>query len=165
MLNKRKKYFNKKESNGFEIKKPNTKAKKMLLFFEIGLVVLVLSGTVWGVVSLTNFSFLNFFQENVIKVVPITPEPIIGEIKQSKSETLIAALPEEVFQLEKIKEENSNELKLLSTEDTTAIFSLNKDIEFQLTTLQNLLTKAKINKKKVKRIDLRYEKAVVVYGN
>lgn len=165
MFNKRKKYFNKKESNGFEIKKPNTKAKKTLLFFEIGLVVLVLSGTIWGVVSLTNFSFLNFFQENVIKVVPITPEPKIGEIKQSKSEALIASLPEEVFQLEKIKEETSNELKLLSTEDTTVIFSLNKDIEFQLTTLQNLLTKAKINKKKVKRIDLRYEKAVVNYGD
>lgn len=164
MFNKRKKYFKKKETNEFEIEKPNTKAKKTLLFFEIILVGLVLSGTIWGTVRFTNFSLVDFFQGSLYRVVPIAPESNLSEIKQSKAEILIESLPEEVFELKEVKEETSNELKLLSADGTTVIFSLNKDVEFQLTTLQNLLTKAKINKKKVKSIDLRYEKAVVVYG-
>ena len=165
MFNRSNRHFKRKESKVLKIKRPNTKAKKILLFFEIVLVGIVLFGTIWGVVRFTEFSFLDFFQENAKEIIPLTLEPKIGEIKQSKSDLLINSLPQEVFKLKKIKEETLNELTLISDDGTVAIFSLTKDTEFQLTTLQNLLTKAKISKKKVKIIDLRYEKAVVVYGD
>ena len=92
MFNKRKKYFKKKESTELEIEKPNTKAKKTLLFFEIILVGLVLSGTIWGTVRFTNFSLVDFFQGSLYRVVPIAPESNLSEIKQSKAEILIESL-------------------------------------------------------------------------
>jgi len=164
MFNKRRKFFKKTESNRFELKKPNTKAKKIILFFEIILILVVLIGIGYGTVRFTGFSFARFLEEKAYKAAPVTPEPRLDQNIQGKAEILIEALPKEVFAFAEIQEESENELRILSTEGISASFSFEKDMGFQLNTLQNLLTKAKINKKKVKSIDLRFDKAVVIYG-
>ena len=164
MFNKRRKFFKKTESNRFELKKPNTKAKKIILFFEIILILVVLIGIGYGTVRFTGCSVARFLEEKAYKAAPVTPEPRLDQNIQGKAEILIEALPKEVFAFAEIQEESENELRILSTEGISASFSFEKDMGFQLNTLQNLLTKAKINKKKVKSIDLRFDKAVVIYG-
>ena len=164
MFNKRRKFFKKTESNRFELKKPNTKAKKIILFFEIILILVVLIGIGYGTMKFTDFSFARLLEEKVYKAAPVTPEPRPDQNVKGKAEVLIEALPKEVFAFAKIQEESENEMRILSTEGISASFSFEKDMGFQLNTLQNLLTKAKINKKKVKSIDLRFDKAVVIYG-
>lgn len=44
-----------------------------------------------------------------------------------------------------------------------AVFSTQKDFNFQLDSLQLILSRAKIEGKKVKRVDLRFEKPVAIY--
>ena len=165
MFNKRKRLFRKRETNRVELKKPNTRARKTLLFFEILLVLLVLIGTAFGILKLIEFSPSNFIQQHIYKLSPVTPLSKVDEVDKSRTQLIIESLPKEVFELGKVQDESLQELRLLSNQGTLAIFSLEKDADFQLTTLQNLLTKAKINKKRVKSIDLRFDKAVVVYGN
>ena len=164
MFNKRKRLFRKRETNRVELKKPNTRARKTLLFFEILLVLLVLIGTAFGILKLIELSPSNFIQQHIYKLSPVTPLSKVDEVDKSRTQLIIESLPKEVFELGKVQDESLQELRLLSNQGTLAIFSLEKDADFQLTTLQNLLTKAKINKKRVKSIDLRFDKAVVVYG-
>ena len=164
MFNKRKRLFRKRETNRVELKKPNTRARKTLLFFEILLVLLVLIGTAFVVLKLIEFSPSNFIQQHTYKLSSVTPLSKVDEVDKSRTQLIIESLPKEVFELGKVQDESLQELRLLSNQGTLAIFSLEKDADFQLTTLQNLLTKAKINKKRVKSIDLRFDKAVVVYG-
>ncbi len=164
MFIKRKKLFKKRESNSVELKKPHTKAKKTLFYVEILLMFLVVAGTVFGILKLVEISPSDIIQRNINKVSPVSPIPKVEDLGKSKTQIIIEALPKEVFEIKKVQEESVGELRLLSTQGTLAIFSLDKEADSQLTTLQNLLTKAKINNRTVKSIDLRFDKAVVVYG-
>lgn len=163
MFHRRRKFLRRKENNVYELEKPNTRARKILLFFEIVLVLAVLAGIGFGVNQVLNFSPRDFISENLVKLVPIMPQTETVEKIEGEAERIIKSLPEEIFALQEEKSRTVDELSILSKQGTLAIFSLKKDVQFQLDTLQNLLTKAKINKKTIKKIDLRFDKVVVVY--
>jgi len=91
-------------------------------------------------------------------------EPNAPAEDNDRSDQIIRNLPKEIFTFKKLEKKTDTDLVITSAQGTIASFSLTKDPDFQLTTLQNILTKAKINKKKVKSIDLRFDKAVVIYG-
>ncbi len=164
MFKRRKKYFRKKELNNVELKKPNTKAKKILLLVEILLILMVIAGTAFSLIKFLNFSPTEYFQDNIYKVAPKSPIPIPQTRVKDKEDEIIEALPEELFTLKSIESNTQDELRIISKQGTLAIFSLGKNVDSQLSTLQSLLTKAKMNKKKVKKIDLRFDKVVIVYG-
>jgi hypothetical protein len=164
MFKRRKKYFKKRDLNNIDLEKPNTKAKKILLLVEITLVLLVISGTAYGSVKFFNFSPIEYFQDNVYKVSPKSPIPPPQTKVKDKGDEIIEALPEDLFTFKSVEGKTKDELRIVSKQGTLAIFSLGKNVDLQLSTLQSLLTKAKINKKKVKRVDLRFDKVVIVYG-
>ena len=151
-------------SNKVELSKPNTKVRRTLLFFEIILVALVLAGTTFGLVRVFEFSPVQFFEKNLSHLVPKNPVDTSKAKPKDKQGILIESLPEEVFAFKEKKAETKDYVSLVSKQGTTAIFSLSKDLDEQLATLQNLLIKAKINNKKVEKLDLRFDKIIVVYG-
>ncbi|MCH8821256.1 hypothetical protein IID23_01910 [Patescibacteria group bacterium] len=151
-------------SNKVELSKPNTKVRRILLFFEIILVALVLAGTTFGLVRVFEFSPVQFFEKNLSHLVPKNPVDTSKAKPKDKQGILIESLPEEVFAFKEKKAETKDYVSLVSKQGTTAIFSLSKDLDEQLATLQNLLIKAKINNKKVEKLDLRFDKIIVVYG-
>ena len=166
IFDKRKRNFKKStfENNGLELSKPNTKLRRALLLFEIVLVVLVLAGTAYGLVKVFEFSPVQFLEENLSYLAPKNPVDTTKAKPKDKQDILIESLPNEVFEFKEKKVETKDYVSLVSKQGTTALFSLNKDLDEQLATLQNLLTKAKINNKRIKKLDLRFDKIIVVYG-
>ena len=151
-------------NKGVKLNKPNTKVKKTLLFFEIILVVLVLAGTSFGLVRVFEFSPRQFFEENMSRFIPKNPVDTTQIKPKDKKDILVESLTGELFAFKEKKIETKDYISLISKQGTTAIFSLNKDLDEQLATLQNLLTKAKINNRTVKKVDLRFDKIIVIYS-
>ncbi len=164
MFQNRNKFFKKRKPKVIEFEKPNTKARKILFYVEAALILLVIVGTALGLIKIFKFSPVQFVQDNFYKVTPKTPVPL-GQVEvKDKANQIIELLPDDLFTFKAVQSRTEEELWVISNQGTLVIFSLNKHAEFQLTTLQNLLTKAKINKKKVEKIDFRFEKVIVVYA-
>src|SRR3989344_7762773 len=143
----------------FKPAKPNTKIKTVLRVVEIILVLLVIAGTI-GLVNVNSGRFLNFLEKRKSALFPRVQ--IVSPIKEAGfQEKLIRSLPKGIFDPVKTTETKEGNLQVTSKQSITAIFSKEKDIAFQVSTLQTILIKAKIDKKKVKTIDFRFEKVVV----
>ena len=97
------------------------------------------------------------------KISPKILEPNAPAKKNDRSDQIIRNLPKGLFTFKKLEKKTDTDLVVTSQQGTTALFSLTKNLDFQLTTLQNILTKAKINKRKVTKVDLRFAKVAVVF--
>jgi len=60
IFNKRKKFIKKRE-NVVELKKPNTKARRVLHIVEITLIIFVVLSTIFGLARVSRFSFSDFW--------------------------------------------------------------------------------------------------------
>jgi cell division protein FtsQ len=58
---------------------------------------------------------------------------------------------------------SSSSLEVLLKDNITALFSLKKEVQIQIDSLQFILSRAKIEGKGIKKIDLRFDKPVVNY--
>ncbi|MEX0616545.1 MAG: hypothetical protein WD231_01870 [Candidatus Woykebacteria bacterium] len=163
MLNRRKKFLKRGAPRFVQIEKPHTKARNKLIFVEVLLVLVVLVGIAYGVVRVTKVSLPNIIHNAFSDVIPKSPIANRKEVVESKATQIIKSLPAGLFSLKKELSRTDDKLVISSKEGVTAVFSLKKDAASQLTTLQNLLTKAKINKRKIEKIDFRFDKLVVVY--
>ena len=56
-----------------------------------------------------------------------------------------------------------NDISVKAKNGPTILFSTKKSLTDQVSTLQTLLTKAKIDNKAIKKVDFRFEKIVVEY--
>ena len=162
IFNKRKKFIKKKE-NVVDLKKPNLKARRVLRIVEITLILFVVLSTIFGLVRISRFSPSDFWDERFSKISPKILEPNALAEKNDRSDQIIRNLPKELFTFKKLEKKTDTDLVVTSQQGTTALFSLTKNLDFQLTTLQNILTKAKINKRKVAKVDLRFDKVAVVF--
>ena len=162
IFNKRKKFIKKKE-NVVDLKKPNLKARRALRIVEIALILFVVLSTIFGLASISRFSFSDFWDERFSKISPKILEPNAPAEDNDRSDQIIRNLPKELFTFKKLEKKTDTDLVVTSQQGTTALFSLTKNLDFQLTTLQNILTKAKINKRKVAKVDLRFDKVAVVF--
>jgi len=162
IFNKRKKFIKKRE-NVVELKKPNTKARRILRIVEITLIIFVVLSTIFGLVSISRLSPLDFWDEHFSRISPKILEPNAPAIRNDRSDQIIRNLPKEIFTFKAVEKKTDTDLVITSQQGTIASFSLTKNLDFQLTTLQNILTKAKINKRKVGKVDLRFDKVAVVY--
>lgn len=163
-LKKRRKFFQRNQVKKIEFEKPNTQGRRKVLVLEIALILLVLGGTAFGLIRVLEFSPEKFLQDTLDNFAPRPQVVVERKAEEDKAFLIIDSLPKELFTLDKETARSSEHLVLVSKQGTTAVFSLTKNIESQLNTLQNLLTAAKINKRKVKKVDFRFEKLVVTYG-
>ena len=162
IFNKRKKFIKKRE-NVVDLKKPNLKARRTLRIVEIALILFVVLSTIFGLVRISRFSPSDFWNEHFSVVSPKILEPNAPAEDNDRSDQIIRNLPKGVFTFKKLEKKTDTDLVITSQQGTTALFSLMKDPDFQLTTLQNILTKAKINKRNVDKVDLRFDKVAVVF--
>ncbi len=67
------------------------------------------------------------------------------------------------FSLSNLRMIDGGSLAAYNQQDLVAIFSSNKDVDRQVDSLQLVLSKAKIDGTKIAKIDLRFDKPVIVY--
>lgn len=100
-------------------------------------------------------------------VVGDLSEPEIGEEfaprEVKKAVSLLIDLQLRLLEPKKAKIISEKEIDFWLKNDTQASFSLKKDLKDQLDSLQLIYTRTKIEGKQPKRIDLRFDKPVVVY--
>ncbi len=158
---RRRKFSAKRKNLVFD--KPNTKIRRILFFVEVALVILVVLGVGWSLGRVFKFS-PDFFGDSLGSVFPKGASSLTPTKTNDKTQQILNNLPTGLFTLKNVKRRTADYLVVVSKQKTTVVFSLNKNINFQLTTLQNILTKAKINRRGVSRVDLRFDKIVVVYN-
>lgn len=76
---------------------------------------------------------------------------------------IAAGLSRSDFTVASIRLLDSPDIAVYSPQDAIAVFSSNKDANLQIDSLQQVLAKAKIDATKISKIDLRFDKPVIVF--
>lgn len=146
----------------FEVKKKHSWRGRLLKVFEIALIAIVLFGTVVWLLIQSHFSVNNFVRQISEKLRPEVSTPNTRELKSAKDALRKSIESQKAFEIETISEVTEGyEVRL--KHNAIVIFSNLKDFGQQVTTLQTLLAKAKIDNKTIKKVDFRFEKIVVQY--
>jgi hypothetical protein len=127
-----------------------------------GLVLIsVLTGTIVSFLNSRNFS-LTAFLEQLPRILTPRQASESGRPKDASFEEKI------LFELQKISlsvEETSKtaegNLLVITKDNTKVYFASDKDPSSQVRTLQTVLAKARIESKKIRRVDFRFENLVV----
>lgn len=107
--------------------------------------------------------------------------PLISEVKErvflfGKKEESLSRLPVEnieerlsaelknILTLQNIEKLDKNTIQVTSRENLKALFNPDKDISIQINSLQTILTRSRIEKKSIKKIDLRFSKIAIEYN-
>jgi len=75
---------------------------------------------------------------------------------------IVQFLTKSDFTLQNIRFTEGNDIAIYDTKGTVALFSSTKEASSQVDSLQSILSKAKINELKIAKIDLRFDKPVIV---
>jgi hypothetical protein len=149
----------------FETPKSNRKKrlkKKAVIYFFMSLALVVVGVGVWNYfrLSLPNYD-LALGEKNLISPLPVDSE---AEPRKEKSlkDKIVEQLNPDLFLPKEFKEIEEG-IEIVSTEDIHVVFSLTKEVTEQVTSLQAVLSRAKIDGKKIKRVDFRFDKLVVEY--
>ena len=146
----------------FEVKKKHSWRGRLISAIEIGLILVVLVGTVVWVLWQSHFSFGNFVKQISEKLRPEIVVQKNTRDKTAKEDLRNLIESQKVFEIEYFND-TTNGFEVKGKNNAIVVFSTAKDFAEQVTTLQTLLAKAKIDNKVIKRIDFRFEKIVVQY--
>ena len=145
------------------VPKIHTKKRKWRQTVEIIIVAVVVVG-----------SLFTFFQFNDISVdqaisklreaFKIQREIPTINTEASVEERIKAVFEDKMLKITSIDDSNDKFVTIKSKEKVTVVISTLKDMEEQAQTLQNVLTKAKIESKSVSLVDFRFDKLVVRYN-
>ena len=96
--------------------------------------------------------------------VSLSKEPKIGEkiVGIDFAINLLSKLKEESFEVTEAEMVNSSNINVYLKEGSQIKFSSDKDLSWQVSSLQLILTQAKIEGENLKLVDLRYDKPVVI---
>ena len=147
----------------FTVKKKHAWRDQILRWVSIFLIVSVLLGTLVWVGLSSNFSYERFFTEVLSRIKPEIKQE--AKIKPSSKEEELRQLidSDKTFEIESLTNTPEGDILIKAKNGPTIIFSSKKSLTDQVTTLQTLLTKAKIDNKALKKVDFRFEKIVVEY--
>jgi len=147
----------------FTVEKKHAWRDRFIRSVEIILVAAVALGTgVWLLVS-SNFSFEGLLGGLTSSLSPRTSTS--SAVRDLSPEDKIRALIQEEHLLEiaSVTKTPQGDFEVKSKSGQLIIFSQEKNLEEQVSTLQNLLAKAKIEGKGLKKADFRFSKIVVEY--
>jgi len=141
--------------------KTHASIKRTLFLIEISILVLVFIGTIFYFFRPSEISF----EKMLVKAKEIV------SLKKQKEEQKGATLEEKlrreidgkILSIISIDKQTDGYVVIRSKEGVEVIISEDKDLDFQVRTLQNLLSKAKIEKRILLLVDFRFEKLVVRY--
>lgn len=135
--------------------------RRFFYLIEVFLVILVLGGTTAAFVSFKGGAIGNFFRSLPARFTPQQEEkkqtPQVSFEDQLKIELAKASLNFDRFE----KTNEGNYLVVIGK--SNIFFNQSKDSASQVSTLQTLLSKAKIEGRQVKKVDFRFEKLIVEY--
>ncbi len=147
----------------FTVKKKHAWRDQILRWVSILLIISVLLGTVVWILLSSNFSYEKIFSEVLTRIKPEVRKEV--KIKASSKEEELKQLidNDKVFEIESLTNTTEGDILVKAKKGPTIIFASKKSLTDQVSTLQTLLTKAKIDNKAIKKVDFRFEKIVVEY--
>src|SRR3990167_9244680 len=145
----------------FSPKKSQRPKLTALKIVEIVLTLVVLIGTIVVFSSIgktfKNISFgkiRNLFAPQV---------PVAINTQEDTTSNLKKKLENESISVKEIKQLSSGDFAVVIQNEIILEISGEKDLDIQVRALQNILAKAKIEEREIKRIDFRFEKVIVEY--
>lgn len=139
------------------------KKKSSLLNLLVGmLLLLVLVGTLAPLILQWGFSARNLIDNFTVNIAPQKIEALTP-IAPSFKEQISSKIDPETFTIAEVREVDDFTLAVTSQNNIVALFSSQSDVESQISSLQTILAKSRIESKQVKKIDLRFNKTVVEY--
>ncbi len=147
----------------FKVKKKHAWRDRFIRGIEICALVLVILGTIVWLLFSSKFSLTDFVKNlgNSLKpkIASESARKNLSEVDQIKK--LLEG--KKLFDINSIEKTKEGDFQVNSMKGETFIFSNEKNLEEQVSTLQTLLAKAKIEGKSLKKVDFRFSKVVVEY--
>ncbi|MEX0621727.1 MAG: hypothetical protein WD187_01950 [Candidatus Woykebacteria bacterium] len=145
------------------VSKTHTKKRRIVLAFEVLLVVLVVVGTGFSFLKFNNFSVVDL-SSRIKGVLSLKKEARRGEDQISQKKKILNLIDKKILSVTNIEESRENFFIVQTKEKVKVIISTDKNLQDQARALQNVLAKAKIEGKDVSLVDFRFEKLVVRYS-
>jgi len=143
--------------------KIHKKKRKWRQTVEITIVAMVVVGSLF-----TFFQFNDISVDQSIsklrEVFKIQREIPTTNTEVSFEDRIKTVFEGKILKITSIDDSNDKFVTIKSKEKVTVVISTSKDMEEQAQTLQNVLTKAKIESKSVSLVDFRFDKLVVRYN-
>lgn len=146
----------------FSTQKPNQQRNVLFNFF-IGVILLfVLLGTLSPYLLKVGQQVSNLWHNFKTNITPHKIEAI-NPLAVSFKDQIQEGVDKSIFEPKDFQEIDPFSEQVTAVNGTVAIFSKQKGLDEQISSLQSLLVKSRIESKKVVRIDLRFNKIVVEY--
>jgi hypothetical protein len=146
----------------FTTEKTHARKKRLRLIAELSVVALVIIGTGLTIFSLESFSYEKAFSR-AKELLRLQRDEAPVSVGLTFEEKIRNEIDKKILNIASIEKTSEKNFKIKTAEKVTVFISTDKDLEFQSGTLQRLLSKAKIEKKRVSVVDFRFDKLVVRY--
>ena len=153
--------FRKAETKVFTPSKKHKKTRRFILIIEILVAVLIIIGTLVIFLRPQDLSFGSLTRDLERIVSLKNPDTKIKDV--IFEDRVISLVDQKLLHIKSIKKTIHGYYTIESKEQIKVIIDEDKDLDDQVRTLQTVLSKAKIEKKKLILIDFRFEKLVVRY--
>lgn len=151
-----------KPAREFKTKKVNRRKTRLLNWIIVLLLLFVLIGTTAPFIAKISITAVRVW-DNVRSNLAFGKKVVLEPVAPSFKDQIKAALDPAVFEIKSFKDLDDYSVEASSSSGVTAIFSNQVDVSSQVSSLQTLLVKSRIEAKKIKKIDLRFNKTVVEY--
>ncbi len=148
----------------FSVKKKFSWKDRVIRFLELGLIALVILGTLFWLLISSHFSFNKFLSGVVNNIQPKISSSSAQKVTSDEDKIKQLLKTNNVIQVVSVTKSQEGYLEVHSKEGLIVYFSLAKNLQDEVTTLQTLSSKAKIDNKSLKIVDFRFNKIVVQYN-
>src|SRR3989344_6420033 len=146
----------------FSIQKVHHPKIRFLAAIEVILILIVILGKAVGFLNFKKISPAKFFGNLPLTLVPKQATESVQK-RVSFEEQVKSLLKDSSAVVAKSETTAEGSLLITAGEGTKIYFNASRDTAEQVTTLQTVLSKAKIDGKQVKKVDFRFDKLVVEY--
>lgn len=154
--------FKKTRAFVFSVPKEHKKTRRLIFTIEVVVILLLFIGTAVTFLGPDFFSPETLWNNVREKIVLKTPQ----ENKEIATfeDSIRKLIDKKLLHIITIKRSDKEFYTVKSKEGIDVIIDEKKDLESQVRTLQTVLSKAKIEKKRINLVDFRFEKLVVRYN-
>jgi hypothetical protein len=147
----------------FNVQKKHAWRDVLLRFVSLILIGSVVLGTLVWLLVVSGFSFQKFLNMSLEALKPQVQQEKKVDGLTPEEELRVLIDQDKLFEIESLTKTAEGDFVVVAKNGPTVIFTVKKSLTDQLTTLQTLLTKAKIDNKALKKVDFRFAKIVVEY--